>query len=83
MILRKKSLARKFVFLSVLTMLWSYKAFNPVWVTSYPQMYKVFHPWFPLHIFVNYMETEPLHSFRVVLTISHELRFEWLNCVST
>ena len=24
-------------------------------MTSYPQMYKTFNPWFSLHVFVNFM----------------------------
>ena len=32
-------------------------------MTSYPRMYKVFHPWLALHIFVNFMEKEPFTQF--------------------
>ena len=54
MILWKKSLETSFVvFRSFLTK-------NLAWVTLYQAMYKMFHSWFPLHIFV---EKEPFTQF--------------------
>ena len=51
MVLWKKSLVQSFV------VLWSIftKGLNPVWETSYPRVYKTFHPWLSLHILVNFM----------------------------
>ena len=64
LVLWKKSLIQSFVvFWSILMKLWSYKVLNPAWVTSYLRMYKIFHPWFALHIFVNFMEKEPFAQF--------------------
>ena len=64
MILWKKSLVQSFaVFWSVLTKLWSNKVLNQASVTSYPRMYKTFHPWFSLPIFVNFIEKEPFTQF--------------------
>ena len=62
------------VFWSVLTKLWSYKVLNVAWVTSYPRMYKIFHPWFSLRIFVNFMEPfmEPFTLF-----YGHFDHFSW------
>ena len=34
--------------------IWSCKVLNLTQVTSYPQMYKTFHPSFSFHIFVNF-----------------------------
>ena len=48
---------------SVLTKLWSYKALNLEWVTSHPQIYKTFHSWCSLHVFIDFMEKEPLTQF--------------------
>ena len=57
MILWKKRFVQSFVvFWSVLTKLWSYKVFNPAWVTPYPPMYKTLQPWFSWHTFVDFME---------------------------
>ena len=57
-LLRRKCLAQNFVvFLSVLTKLWSYKVFNPAWVTPYSRMHKKFHPWFSWYIFVSFLES--------------------------
>ena len=47
----------------------SEKLLNSVWVTSYPRIYKTFHYWFSLNIFVNVMQKEPWNNFMVVLTI--------------
>ena len=85
--MKKNPCANFGVFWSVLAKLWSDKVLNPTWVTSYPRMYRAFCPWFFFHNFVNFMEKNLLHSFMVVLIISHELLklrcFEWLNCVTT
>ena len=64
MILWIKSLVQHFAVLwSILTKLCRYEGFNPVWVTSYTQMYKTFHPLFSLHIFVNFMENRFLQFY--------------------
>ena len=60
MILWKKSLETSFL------VFWSFLTKNLAWVTSYQAMYKMFHSWFSLHIFV---EKNLSHSFMVVLTI--------------
>ena len=36
-------------------------------MTSYPQMYKPFHTWSPLHVLVNFMKKEPSIKFNGVL----------------
>ena len=60
----KKSLAQSFVvFWSVLMKLWIYKILNLMWVMSYPPIYKIFHSWFDLHIFKNFMEKEPFGQY--------------------
>ena len=57
MILWEKSLIKSFVvYSSVLKKLWSFKVLNPSWVTSYRWMCITLHPWFSLHIFVDYIE---------------------------
>ena len=61
-----KKLMQNFVLLfSVITNLWRYKVLNTEWVTSYSLMYKTIHPWFSLHIFVNFWNFS--HYFMVVL----------------
>ena len=59
MILWKKCLVQSFVVpWPVLTKLWSYKVLNPARVTWYQRMYKAFHSWFSLGIFVEFMKKE-------------------------
>ena len=61
---------------SVLTKLWSHRTCKYT---------KHFIPGFLCIFFVSFMKKSLLHSFKVVLIISHQLiklqSFEWLNCV--
>ena len=63
-ILWKKRLVQSFVVLwSVFMKLWSYKALNPTWVTSYPRMYKHFISVFLCIFFFDFVEKEPFTQF--------------------
>ena len=65
----------------------SVQSFNSTWETSYPQIYKTFHPWFYLH-FVDFFWGRTFYKvlwcFRTFFQELLKLQsFEWLNCVST
>ena len=74
--MEKTHVARFVVFWSVLPKLWNQKALNSTWVTLHPRMYKTFHSWFTLNIFVNIMEKEPFNSFSVVWAGVHFLKVQ-------
>ena len=42
-------------------------------MTSFPRMWKTFHPWFSLHVVVNFKEKETFTQICGRLTISHKL----------
>ena len=63
------------MFWSVLTKLWSYKVLNLAWVMLYPWMYKTIQLRFICMFWLILWKKNLLHSFMIVLNISHELKW--------